>query len=242
MASYERIREEFARTNPSGKSKDRLAAAKRFVRKTHGEFHWNTESYRDLANGREYAVEEGGLTTGMYRPFFKQRLYFNRQLNSRTGEFAEIYPDPKAKNLGISITGTGVSTPSYALMTDAISDDGFAGHTVYLPRWRYVPPEEAFSTADKLERTSNINPSTLTDYREHYGDDSITDEDLFHHVYGVLHSKQYRETFAADLGKTSARIPVPDTIEDFREFVKAGRELARLHVEYESIEPYADSQ
>ena len=238
VASYEQIRKEFAKTSPSGKSKDRLAAAKRFVRNTPGEFHWNAESYRDLANGREYEVEEDGFTAGMYRPFFKQRLYFNPQLNSRIGRFAEIYPDPKSKNLGIAVTATGANVPFHAIMTDSIADSHLNADTKYLPRWRYLPPSEALSTSDKLERTSNINPSALADYRERYENESITDDDLFYHVYGVLHSRQYRETFAADLGKSPVRIPMPDTLDGFREFAKAGEELASLHVGYESVEPY----
>ena len=57
-------------------------------------------------------------------------------------------------------------------------------------------------------------------------------------MYGVLHSRPYCETFTADLGKSPARITMPNTLDDSREFAKAGRELARLHVGYESIEPY----
>ncbi len=72
----------------------------------------------------------------------------------------------------------------------------------------------------------------------HYSDDSITDDDLFYYTYGVLHSEQYRQTFADDLAKSAARIPMAASLDDFHAFVEAGRELAELHVGYESVEPY----
>ena len=64
---------------------------------------------------------------------------------------------------------------------------------------------------------------------------SITKEDLFYYVYGVLHSNEYRERFAADLKKMLPRIPFT---EDFWAFSTAGRELGELHVGYESVEPW----
>lgn len=101
---------------------------------------------------------------------------------------------------------------------------------MYLPLWSYLPRSEALSSSSKLERVSNVNPTALTAYRERYKDQSITEDDVFYHVYGILHAKQYREAFAADLGKSSVRIPMPATLADFRAFNRAGRELARLHV------------
>ena len=235
---YQKKAGEFAKTGASGNLKERVERAKQFVGKTPWDFHWNADNYRDLASGKEYEVDESAFTVGMYRPFFKQRLYFNSDLNSRVRRFSVIYPEATSRNLGISITGTGVNSPFYTLMTDFIVDDGFAGHSAYFSRWRYIPQEEALGNSDVLERVSNINPTALAEYRERYGDQSISEDDLFCHVYGVLHSPVYRETFAADLEKSAPRIPMPETLDDFCAFVRAGRELARLHNEYEYVEPH----
>ena len=228
----------FERSNASGNMQKRVAQARKLVGVTPGRFHWRPENFRHMVAGRRYEAIEKSFTVAMYRPYFKQRLYSNPDLNSRVRRFSQIYPEPTSENLGIAITATGANVPFHALMTDCIVDSHLNADTIYFPRWRYLPLSEALGTSDKLERTSNINPSALADYRERYKNDSITDDDLLYHVYGVLHSKQYRDTFAADLGKSPARIPVPDTLDDFREFAKAGRELARLHVGYEGIEPY----
>ena len=89
-----------------------------------------------------------------------------------------------------------------------------------------------------MERVSNINPAALAQFREHYGAADISEDDLFYYVYGILHSPQYRETFADDLSKVAARIPLAATVADFRAFAQAGRDLAELHINYETVEPY----
>jgi predicted helicase len=76
----------------------------------------------------------------------------------------------------------------------------------------------------------------LNQFREHYNDPKITKWDIFHYVYGVLHQPEYRSTFADNLKRELPRIPF---MEDFGAFADAGRSLAKWHLEYESVEPWA---
>jgi predicted helicase len=50
-----------------------------------------------------------------------------------------------------------------------------------------------------------------------------------------LHSPEYRERYASDLKKMIPRLPMAP---DFWSFSKAGRDLARWHLDYESVEPW----
>lgn len=68
------------------------------------------------------------------------------------------------------------------------------------------------------------------------GGEELTKLDIFFYVYGILHSPEYRERFAANLKKELPRIPLAA---DFRAFSEAGRRLAELHVNYEEVEPWA---
>lgn len=76
--------------------------------------------------------------------------------------------------------------------------------------------------------------------RTRYGTRSITKEMIFYYVYGLLHSKDYRERFAADLKKSLPRIPIVDSLDDFVDFYKAGKALADLHLNYETVDPCPD--
>jgi predicted helicase len=65
----------------------------------------------------------------------------------------------------------------------------------------------------------------------------VTKDDIFFYVYGLLHSPECRNEFAADLKKMLPRIPKVPVARQFLAFAKAGRELA-LHIGYEAVEPY----
>ena len=242
IAFYNQQVEEFINTNPSGSAQQRIEKAKAFAKKDSHQFHWREEVYRDLANGRTFDWKEEDFVQTFYRPFFKQHLYFNRNLNCRPRTFAEIFPKQGGKNIGISMVSRGSQNLFYALVTDGIPDSEFTSHTVYYPRWRYIPAQALTiltETGDpKLVQVSNINPKALTQFREHYGDDEISEDDLFYYTYGVLHSQQWRDIFADDLSKIPAHIPMSTSVEDFRAFAAAGRELAELHVNYDTVEPY----
>lgn len=71
-------------------------------------------------------------------------------------------------------------------------------------------------------------------------DTPVEKDDVFFYVYGVLHSPDYRAAFAADLKKALPRIPQVATADDFWAFSNAGRTLAHLHTEYESVEPWPE--
>ncbi len=234
---------DFQRTEPVGTLRQRQAKARAYVDNDPRSFHWNGEAYRDLANGIQFALDENGFRDVTYRPFFKQRLYFNSQLIVSIRDFPQIYPNESANNLGIYITGPGSSIPLTALMTDGVADAGLAsgnGSSPYIPRYRYVSSQNALGQIEshEFERISNINPQALAEFRQHYADPRVTEDDLFYYTYGVLHSQQWRDTFANDLARSQARIPMAASLADFHVFVQAGRELADLHVNYESVQPY----
>jgi len=57
----------------------------------------------------------------------------------------------------------------------------------------------------------------------------------FHYLYALRHHPEYRERYAANLKRELPRIPFAP---DFAAFATPGRELARLHVHYESLDPW----
>ena len=186
--------------------------------------------------------ESQDFRVGLYRPFQKQWINFNRKIIARIRKMPELYPNHIAYNRGISIVSQGSNNAFHCLMTESITDSEFTSHTFYLPRYRYVPAKALTRPPDpdnpELDRVSNINPNAVAQFRIHYGAPEISEDDLFYYTYGVLHSQQWRETFADDLAKTAARIPMAATAEDFHAFATAGLELADLHVYYETAEPY----
>ena len=88
---------------------------------------------------------------------------------------------------------------------------------------------------DGTNRRENITDWGLKQFHDHYGDTTLTKWDVFYYVYGALHHPGYREKFADNLKRELPRIPFAP---DFQAFASAGKQLARLHLEYEDLEPY----
>jgi len=131
-------------------------------------------------------------------------------------------------------------------MLDCVPDTALFGYaTQFVPRYRYekVDADEgmlslgtsaAHDVVDGYRRIDNITDEALTRFQAAYGT-SITKDDIFFYVYGLLHSPDYRETYAADLKKVLPRIPL---VEEAQPFIDAGRKLSELHLGYETVEPY----
>ena len=124
-----------------------------------------------------------------------------------------------------------------SLVTGGTDDADFSGKFDFTKPISQQIPEEI----DGYRRVDNITDATLADYREHYRDETakrgeqITKEDIFFYVYALLHHPDYRERYEADLKKMLPRIP---RVKDFWNYSLVGRELAELHVNYETIDPY----
>jgi predicted helicase len=95
---------------------------------------------------------------------------------------------------------------------------------------------------DEAGENEYIRRDGVTDFileraKKQYGK-NVTKEDIFYYVYGFLHSPEYREKFANDLKKMLPRLPLVEDVRDFWAFSKAGRKLADLHINYESVPAY----
>ena len=85
----------------------------------------------------------------------------------------------------------------------------------------FTPEKEA-----GRQRRDAITDEGLAHFHSAYPGEQISKEDMFYYIYGLLHSKDYRERYADNLSKELPRIPRVKTAADFWVFSKAGRKLA----------------
>lgn len=203
---------------------------------------WSRALKQRLARGPEpIEVHANHVTTSAYRPFCKQPVYMDADLNEVMSLQPRIFPPHGPDNLAIVITGPGARREFSALMVDAVPNLHHQDSGQSFPRFTFEPAEEQGSLlpgdADggAWRRVDNISDQAVSRFREHYDDATISADDVFYYVYGALHSPSFREDYADDLRRTLARIPM---LEDFDAYAKAGRELAELHVRYEQVEPF----
>jgi predicted helicase len=147
----------------------------------------------------------------------------------------------------IQVSGVGVSKEFSCLVTGDIPDVQLLANGQCFPLYWYkkarsdqnrclaLASHEASPDEHDYIRRDGIRDEALQQFQQHYKDNTMTKEDIFWYVYGVLHSPEYRTRFAVDLKKSLPRIPL---VRDFWVFSSAGRKLGDLHLNYETVEPY----
>ena len=199
---------------------------------------WGRSMLQAHDKHRKTEFEYSHVCAATYRPFCKQYLYFDRLWNDMVYQIPRLFPTPQSKNLVICTAGVGAKTFS-TLITDQIPDlHVLESGTQCFPLYVFEKNDrEALSLFDndpaEYTRRSAITDFIVNRAREVYGP-KTTSEDVFYYVYGILHSSEYRKRFSADLTKALPRIPFDLSTQDFKSFVKAGRKLAELHLNYET--------
>ena len=167
----------------------------------------------------------------------------------------ELMPFEEAVNFQIALSGEkGFS----ALMTSRVPDLHYVGDSQCFPLYYYeqVDGSPLFESeavrvvkdalGNRYIRRDAITDTALSVFQSAYphayisrakknGGAGINKEDIFYYVYGVLHSPEYRERFAANLAKELPRVPL---VEAFEAFAEAGRKLADLHLNYENLDAW----
>ena len=85
-------------------------------------------------------------------------------------------------------------------------------------------------------RIENITDWGLDQFVYRYGDQTITKAAIFHYVYAVLHNPLYRTKYELNLKREFPRIPFYN---DFYRWANWGERLMNLHINYETLEPFA---
>lgn len=207
-------------------------------------FTWDRINKTDARKGKRGYFAARRLAVSAYRPFNKQHLYFDEtnQFNNCAYQIPRMYPTPNQGNIALYLSSPGASKQFSPLIVDCIPNLHLIHTGNAYSLYTYEPiPEDELAIPDKGEviidgyrRRENITDGTLSTYRGFYEDASISKEDIFYYVYGLLHSPTYKETYKADLMKMLPRIP---KVKDFWGFSTAGRALADLHLNYETVVP-----
>ena len=241
---FEEQRLGFQMTEPAGNATERLKAAQDYIDSDSRKISWSRGLLNALVRNQKLEFRDADIREAIYRPYTKQWVYFSRNLNEYVFRMHKLYPAKAVDNLAIGIKQRWSGEGQLALMTRNVADQQTDGGWQYFPLYLYdetqasgemlVPATDIRGKTGGYKRRDAITDVILTTFREAYGPD-VSKEDIFYYVYGMLHSPEYRTRFAADLKKMLPRIPLTGEAKDFRAFSDAGRKLAELHLNYETV-------
>lgn len=224
-----------------------------FINQDSTKISWTVNLKKDVERYITHQYQSNIIRNGAYRPFCRENLYYDKAFIERIGMSPRLFPTPDHKNLVICVSCVSCNNGLSLSITDCIPDLHYIGDTQCFPLYWYeeknkpkthsdgsTDPMDIFETIVKEKeyiRHYGITNWILEAARKQYGY-KVTREDIFYYVYGILHSPDYRTTFATDLKKSLPRLPLVEKADNFYAFSKSGRELAELHIDYEAVEPY----
>ena len=223
---------------------------------------WSTvliDRLHKLQNVPEFS--SWSISCALYRPFIKLWLYNEKIWMHSAYQMPQLFPFNGAENLVIG-TLTAESKQFTCLMSNCICDLNLLKFlSQCFPRYLYRKVSSSDSAKDAgglmaglefnsepqgqiingYERVDAIRPEAVEHFKAAYPEEAaaIDVDAVFYYIYGILHSPDYRAIYANNLQKELPRIPRVATYAEFKAFEDAGRALAKLHVGYESVEPYS---
>ena len=209
---------------------DRQIPVNDFVSQDRRNIKWTDRLKAALAKGTQVEFSPEKIRTALERPFTKTHLYFDRLMNQRVYGMPAIFPtsETEQENRVLCVNMTQ-ERPFTCLMANCIPSSimagGFGSPTQCFPFYTY--------DEDGTNRRENITDWALQNFRTHYADDTITKWDIFHYNYAVLHHPVYRERYQVNLKHDLPHLPFTP---DFWGFVNIGRQLADMHVNYETLD------
>jgi predicted helicase len=188
---------------------------------------WDRELTGYAAKNLEKSFENEKIVVANYRPFFKQYFYYDKHFNGMTYQFPNIIPfGSQNKSLSLCISGIGFSKSFQALAINSVPSLDILEKTQCLPLYAY----------DKNgAKQENITDWALQQFTQQYNNQAITKEQIFYYVYAVLHAPAYRTAYEQNLKRDFPRIPF---YADFNKYAVAGKQLADLHIGYETVALY----
>lgn len=226
-----------------------------FIQIDRKKISWERGLKQKLAQERSLVFDDVNLVKGLYRPFTKQWLFFDRSVNAMVYQVPRLFPYAGAPNRVICLTGIGINKGFSCLMTDAIPDLQTFANGQCFPLYLYDKEaenttaakaqdglfgneEQAVEDRGHTNRRDAITDLGLSHFQTAYPAVNLTKDDIFYYVYAVLHSPEYRALHADSLIKELPQIPCVRAPQDFWMFSKAGRCLAELHLGYEAVALY----
>lgn len=191
---------------------------------------WSGDLKKKINKLEKNYFERNSIIDCMYRPFVKQNLYFNKFWNERQYQLNKF-----KDQIVIGMVGLSAKNGFTTLLFKNIPDVQAFQNAIYYPLYFYENKEKNLFVSDE-KKQDGITDFIYNLAREKYGVPRITKEDIFYYVYGFLHNEDYRKEYEADLKKMIPKLPLVEEYSDFKQISQIGRDLAKLHLNYEEID------
>ena len=185
-----------------------------------------TRGLKQKLKKQKGVFDDRKIRLALYRPFFKQQLYFDM-----AGMFTEMpslvpkfFPMSNSENMAICVPYKFKGDFS-ALAVNITPDVQLVRNGQCFPIYTYI----------NGKKSQNVTEFALKKFIKYYNNNAITRKDIFYYVYGMLHHDGYRKKFKNSLRRDLPHIPMAP---DFERFCDVGKKLVKVHTNFESCARY----
>ena len=208
---------------------------------------WN---YEEAKSALSHGSWKSQITPIHYRPFDDRTTIYNSHVavHRRTRATSHLVGQ---NNLALAVPRQTRDEVGALVLKHPSTHKIFAAYDINFILPLYLYPDNNEEQTDALaptERTLNLDPKLYAkickaagidpadtagprdDFRAPTGDARPSEVKVFDYIYGVLHSPDYRKTFAEFLKIDFPRVPYPASPEVFRYVSEKGEALRRVHL------------
>jgi predicted helicase len=189
-------------------------------------------SKSDLKRKRYAEFKSAKIRRSLFRPFTLKYYFFDPILSQDIVLQPKFFPTPSSELENIVIIVGGYGRKNFAVLASN-----------YIPNYNfYGDPAQCFPyytyAEDGSNRRNNITSWALERFQTQYNDEEITEQDIFHYVFAILHHPQYRERYVENLKHEWPNIALVYRKDTFQTCVHIGQQLMDLHLKYEQAKEY----
>ncbi len=223
---------------------NQLSKAKNKQEVQNSSIKWTRALHNQAERSKLSVFSACNIRHALYRPFTSALLYFDKLWNESPLQQSKLFPSSQHHNRVICIPAAGNRQGFSSFISSSLPDlHVYSDGTQCFPLYWYEKSEHAENSLglnleprkDEDIQHPAITQWALEQFQRTYQDKSITRNDIFYYVYGILHSREYVEKYQDNLQRELPRIPFSKNFWDFRQL---GEELADWHLNYETVEPY----
>lgn len=137
ITTYEGERVRFNETFHTSTRKEREKELEFFVTSDPQRISWSRSLRQDLVKNTALAFDNSRITLSVYRPFTRQHLYFDKNINNYVNQMPHIFPHEKTENQVIILKQRMHESSQFALMSKYVPELQSDGGTQCFPEYIY---------------------------------------------------------------------------------------------------------
>ena len=204
------------------KNKDSTIDINAFIKIESDKIKWSRDLKKKLKR-KLYAddFKNENIVSSIFRPFIKKFLYYERMFVDSPSKHSEFV---NKMNPILICSGKGAKKISF-LVTNEYPNLDLLEKSQTFPLYLY--DKEGI-------KKENITNFSAKKFRSTLKNETISKEDIYFYIYGVLHHPQYLKTYMELFKKSFPKIPISKRFFDNIRVI--GKKLYDIHLNFENIE------